>query len=164
MGVSNIPALDLNKVQKFPDYDSVMSCVTTEEEGSRVWLPDRVFATAGRALASSLSVDQLVQACLHVIDTASADNRPALCSVVVAAYSAGGTEAVVLLRTQRALLQATIEYLWRSSDNGGLREAGGFAILPAALPRQSSKTTICFKTWVERWNYQYHRYGYKPQP
>ena len=42
---------------------------------------------------------------------------------------------VILRRTQRALLQATLEYLWRSPDHGGLREAEGFAVLPTALPR-----------------------------
>ena len=36
---------------------------------------------------------------------------------------------------QRALLQGTLEYLWGSSDQGGLREAGGFAVLPTALLR-----------------------------
>lgn len=66
---------------------------------------------------------------------ASAYNPPELLAVPITAVSAGGTQSVIFLRTQRALLQATIEYLWQSSDHGGLRAAGLFAVLPTALPR-----------------------------
>ena len=42
---------------------------------------------------------------------------------------------VILRRTQRALLQATLENLWMSPDHGGLRQAEGLAVLPIALSR-----------------------------
>ena len=87
------------------------------------------------ALAVSLLSGRLLAVWLKCIGAASADNPPALLSVAITAASAGIAASEFLLRMQRALLQGTLEYLWGSSDQGGLREAGGFAVLPTALLR-----------------------------
>ena len=99
-----------------------------------MWLPVKVLATPA-ALADSLLSEQLMVVCLECIGASSADNPPALLSLAITAAGAGGTASVILRRTQRAWLQATLEYLWCSPNHGGLRGAEGFEVLPTALPR-----------------------------
>ena len=142
MAIPNIPVLDLYNVEKFSDFDAIMKSVTTTYEAeTMVSLPDNVSVTPG-PLANSLSAAQVLQPGVRCISAESSDNPPMLLSVAIAAAKAGGAEVVVLFRTQHAPVQTTIEYLWRSSDNGGLRKAGGLVILPTAPPLQRSLSDV----------------------
>lgn len=134
------PAMDLSTAQPFETMDDVLNTVTAaaDEKGLRVWLPAKVLVAPG-VLGSSVETDQLIQLCHECVLAADGENPPDLTAIAcTAASTEEGQELLALLRTQRALLQATVEFLWRSTNHGRLlRDTGlGFAILPTARPRR----------------------------
>lgn len=127
------PVIDLSTSSSFESFGDLLDTATAvEKDGSaRVWLPQKILAAPG-ALGSSLDTDRLLRVCLDCMDSAEAENPPSITALAVAAAAEGGTQPSILLRTQRALLQATVGFLWRATDHGGILSASGLVVLPTA--------------------------------
>lgn len=127
------PLVDLSMASPIESFGDLIATVTTTEigRGARVWLPQKILAAPG-SLGSSLDTDQLLRICLNLVGSAEAENPPSMTALAIAAAVKGGPNKSILLRTQRALLEATVGYLWRATDHGGMVSASGLVVLPTA--------------------------------
>ena len=132
---SNTPAIDFSSLLSFESFGDLLDTVTAVEEGggARVWLPQKILAAPG-SLGSYLDTDKLLQVCLDCVGSVEAENPPSMTTIAITAATEGGTQPSILLRTQRALLQATVGFLWRAPDHGGMVSASGLVVLPTARP------------------------------
>lgn len=127
------PVVDFSTVSTCATFGDLLETVSmiNEDEGVRVWLPHKILALPG-LLASSLDTDKLLQVCLDCVGSAKAECPPLMTAITIEAAVAGGSQPSILLRTQRALMQATVEFLWRAIDHGGMMLASGLVVLPTA--------------------------------
>lgn len=130
---SIFPLVDFSTASPIESFDDLIDTVTTTKigRGTRVWLPQKILAAPG-SLGTSLDADNLLRICLNLVDSTEADNPPSMTALAIAAAIKGGPKKSILLRTQRALLEATVGYLWRATDHGGMVLASGLVVLPTA--------------------------------
>ena len=129
------PQVDFSTATAFESFSDLLDTVTAVEKdgGVRVWLPQKILAAPG-SLGSSLDTDKLLRVCLDCVGSAEAENPPSMTTLAIAASAEGGAQPPIFLRTQRALLQATVGFLWRATDHGGMVSASGLVVLPTARP------------------------------
>lgn len=125
------PEVDFATSVVFETFDEFMAAATEEVEGVRLWRPARIVTAPGH-LGCDLSLDRLLQVYLECVEHTSGDDPPSLTVVAISAASAGGQGDDILLRSQRALLQSTVEFLWACAERRGLTLASGFVVLPTA--------------------------------
>ena len=131
------PVVDFSTASSFESFGNLLDTVTTNELGrtGRVWLPQKILAAPG-SLGSSLDTDTLLRICLNLVGSTEAENPPSMTALAIAAAVKGGSRQLILLRTQRALLEATVGFLWRAADHGGMVSASGLVVLPTARPSE----------------------------
>lgn len=100
-----------------------------DNKGVPKYDPSKIAITARRR-AGDVNMGQLMQICGDAIDQGDAANPPDLWDVSNTAVAEGGEKDTQQLEARRAMLQYTVEFLWRSTDRGGLRGAAGLLLLP----------------------------------
>ena len=132
---SIFPLVDFSTASPIKSFGDLIDTVTTIEIGrdARVWLPQKILAAPG-SLGTSLDTDNILRVCLNLVSSTEADNPPSITALAIVAAVKGGGTKTILLRTQRSLLEATVGYLWRAADHGGMVLASGLVVLPTARP------------------------------
>lgn len=129
--------MDFSTASPFDCFGDIIDTATTVESGrgARLWLPEKILAAPG-SLGSSLDTDDLLRICLNCVSSYEAENPPSMTAMAITAAGKGGSKRLILLRTQRTLLEATVGFLWRAADHGGIVSASGLVVLPTARPSE----------------------------
>ena len=132
----------------FGTFEDVTALVAPKVKGIPLYAPNKIALTA-RRLAGDVTMGQLLQICGDAIDQGDGTGPPDLWEINNTAVAAGGEPAVRQLAARRALLQSTVEFLWRSTDRGGLRGAAGLLLLPTVrreVPAASASPPVPAET------------------
>ena len=124
--------------QQQPRSFAHLSASTTKEDGITVpVLTQFVIARGEKATADQLTLNQVLITCAATVEAGAEEDRPNLGRVIMASQQAGGAagpDPYGERNAKRALVQATGDYLWGYTGNGGLRSVGNFVVFMSAMP------------------------------
>lgn len=131
--------MDITAATPFENLDAYTAATTAQEEGVPVPILSRfIIARGEKATADLLSVNQVLLTCAEAVEAGSADGRPDLDRLVLASRvtgpGGGAPNPHHERNAKRALVQATGDYLWGCTNNGGLLSVGEGVVFPSAMP------------------------------